>query len=172
MGGAAVLPVPPRIAMQILLTGDPLSAARAYEIGLVNQVVPDAELVPAVQALAERIAANAPLSVIAAKRTVYLASQRRLDDASAAADEIGRRSTTARTPRKARPPSRQAPPGLDRPLMPPTLVATADLVAETAWLDEFLRPLPPPNGGSPRRPGLDHRRSGQPPGLLRRGDPV
>ena len=38
--------VPPRIAMQILLTGDPLTAARAHEIGLVNQVVPDAELVP------------------------------------------------------------------------------------------------------------------------------
>ena len=38
--------VPPRVAMQILLTGDPISAARAYEIGLVNQVVPDAELVP------------------------------------------------------------------------------------------------------------------------------
>ena len=80
--------VPPRIAMQILLTGDPLSAARAYEIGLVNQVVPDAELVPAVQALAERIAANAPLSVMAAKRTVYLALRHRLDDAFTEAEEI------------------------------------------------------------------------------------
>src|SRR6201996_3463494 len=36
--------VPPRIALQILLTGDPLTARRAYEIGLVNDVVPLADL--------------------------------------------------------------------------------------------------------------------------------
>jgi enoyl-CoA hydratase/carnithine racemase len=64
--------LPPRLAMQILLTGDPISALRAYELGLVNEVVPAANLRAAVQALAERIAANAPLSVLAAKRTVYL----------------------------------------------------------------------------------------------------
>jgi enoyl-CoA hydratase/carnithine racemase len=74
--------------MQILLTGDPLSAARAYEIGLVNEVVPDAGLVPAVQALAEKIASNAPLSVMAAKRTVYLSLKDRLDEAYAEADRI------------------------------------------------------------------------------------
>jgi enoyl-CoA hydratase/carnithine racemase len=67
--------VPPRIAMQILLTGDPLTAARAHEVGLVNEVVPDAELRPYVQALAERIAANAPLSVLAAKQTAYLSAR-------------------------------------------------------------------------------------------------
>ena len=40
---AAPLPwlVPPRIAMEILLTGDPIDAHRAYEVGLVNRVVPD-----------------------------------------------------------------------------------------------------------------------------------
>jgi enoyl-CoA hydratase/carnithine racemase len=80
--------VPPRIAMQILLTGEPLSAARSYEIGLVNQVVPDADLVPAAQALAEKIAANAPLSVMAAKRTVYLSLRHRLDDAFGEAERI------------------------------------------------------------------------------------
>ncbi len=80
--------VPPRIAMQILLTGDPLSAARAYEVGLVNQVVPDEELRPATQALAERIAANAPLSVRAAKRTVYLAAQQAHREAFDAAERI------------------------------------------------------------------------------------
>jgi enoyl-CoA hydratase/carnithine racemase len=67
--------VPPRIAMQILLTGDPVTAARAHEVGLVNEVVPDAELRPHVQALAERIAANAPLSVLAAKQTAYLSAR-------------------------------------------------------------------------------------------------
>ena len=64
--------LPPRIALQILLTGDPISAQRAYELGLVNDVVPAAELHQRTQALAERIAANAPLSVLAAKRTAYL----------------------------------------------------------------------------------------------------
>jgi enoyl-CoA hydratase/carnithine racemase len=80
--------VPPRVAMQILLTGDPISAARAYEVGLVNEVVPDAELVPAVQALAERIAANAPLSVMAAKRTAYLSAHHQLADAFVEAERI------------------------------------------------------------------------------------
>ena len=64
--------VPPRIALQILLTGDPLSARRAYEVGLVNEAVPLAALRARPQQVAERIAANAPLSVLAAKRTAYL----------------------------------------------------------------------------------------------------
>jgi enoyl-CoA hydratase/carnithine racemase len=64
--------VPPRIAMEILLTGDPFDAQRAREVGLVNDVVPLADLRSRTQALAERIAANAPLSVRAAKQTAYL----------------------------------------------------------------------------------------------------
>ena len=36
--------IPPRIALQILLTGDPITAQRGYEIGLVNEVVPLADL--------------------------------------------------------------------------------------------------------------------------------
>jgi enoyl-CoA hydratase/carnithine racemase len=64
--------IPPRIALQIMLTGDPITAQRACELGLVNEVVPLADLRTRVQALAERIAANAPLSVLAAKRTAYL----------------------------------------------------------------------------------------------------
>lgn len=72
---AAPLPwlVPPRIAMELLVTGEPITAARAHEVGLVNRVVPMAALRDSVQALGETIAANAPLSVAAAKRTVYLA---------------------------------------------------------------------------------------------------
>jgi enoyl-CoA hydratase/carnithine racemase len=80
--------VPPRAAMEILLTGDPFSAQRAYELGLVNRVVPATDLVTATQELAERIAANAPLSVQAAKRTVYLAAEHPLDEAYAEADRI------------------------------------------------------------------------------------
>jgi enoyl-CoA hydratase/carnithine racemase len=80
--------VPPRIAMQILLTGDPLSARRAYEVGLVNEVVPDADLVARTQQLAERIAANAPLSVAAAKQTAYLSARLSRDEAFTEAERI------------------------------------------------------------------------------------
>jgi len=76
--------LPPRVALQILLTGDPITAQRAFELGLVNEVVPAAELRVRAQSLAERIAANAPLSVRAAKRTVYLSRP----DAYAAAEDI------------------------------------------------------------------------------------
>jgi enoyl-CoA hydratase/carnithine racemase len=87
---AAPLPllVPPRIAMQLLLTGDPIDAARAHEVGLVNQVVPPAELRSATQALAERIAANAPLSVRAAKKTVALVAELPLGAAFEQAEEL------------------------------------------------------------------------------------
>ncbi|HEY0936272.1 MAG TPA: enoyl-CoA hydratase-related protein [Trebonia sp.] len=80
--------VPPRVAMEILLTGDPLTAARAYEVGLVNRVVPDADLHAEVQALAERIAANAPLSVRAAKQTAYLSARLGLAEAYDEAERI------------------------------------------------------------------------------------
>ncbi len=87
---AAPLPwlIPPRVAMQLLLTGDPITARRAHEIGLVNEVVPAADLRAAAQAMAERIAANAPLSVLAGKRTVSLIAQLPLSEAFQAADEI------------------------------------------------------------------------------------
>ncbi len=52
---AAPLPwlVPPRVAMELLVTGEPIDAVRARDVGLVNQVVPLAELRGGVQALAE-----------------------------------------------------------------------------------------------------------------------
>jgi enoyl-CoA hydratase/carnithine racemase len=80
--------VGPRIALEILLTGDPLTAARAYEVGLVNRVVPDADLRAQAQALAERIAGNAPLSVRAAKQTAYLSARVGLTEAFDEADRI------------------------------------------------------------------------------------
>ena len=64
-GGAALWPlaVGPARAKEYLLTGDPLSAAEAERIGLVNRVVPAAELEAAALALARRLAAGAPLAV-------------------------------------------------------------------------------------------------------------
>ena len=55
--------VPRGAAMEMLFTGDYVDAQKALQLGLVNQVVPPAELLPAASALAERIAANAPLSL-------------------------------------------------------------------------------------------------------------
>lgn len=61
------LRVPMGIALEMLLTGDSIDAARGYEIGLLNAVVPPGEVVDAAVALAERIAANGPLGVAAVK---------------------------------------------------------------------------------------------------------
>ena len=80
---AAPLPwlVPPRVAMELLLTGEPVDAQRAYEVGLVNRVVPDPELRSEAGRLARRIAGNAPLSVRAAKAMVQATAGRDLDEA-------------------------------------------------------------------------------------------
>jgi enoyl-CoA hydratase/carnithine racemase len=80
--------VPPRVALEILLTGDPISAARAQQHGLVNDVVPAVALQDRAQQLAERIAANAPLSVLAAKRTAYLSASHGRAEAYDRAEEI------------------------------------------------------------------------------------
>ena len=71
-GGLIKLPkqIPARIAMELALTGDFISAQRAYELGLVNQVVPAGTALEAARALAARIAANGPLAVAASKQVV------------------------------------------------------------------------------------------------------
>jgi enoyl-CoA hydratase/carnithine racemase len=87
---AAPLPwlIGPRAAMEIMLTGDPITAQRAYELGLVNKVVPLAELRETALALATTIAANAPLSVRAAKSLVYLSAEHGWRAALDAADAL------------------------------------------------------------------------------------
>lgn len=80
--------VPPRVALEILLTGDPLDSARAREVGLVNHVVPAVDLRARTQELALTIAANAPLSVRAGKQTAYLSAQHSLAEAYERAEEI------------------------------------------------------------------------------------
>ena len=63
------------------LTGEPLSAARAYEIGLINRVVPSADVLATAMALAQRICANAPLAVRTSKRVMLDAAD--MDEAAA-----------------------------------------------------------------------------------------
>jgi len=59
--------IPWAIAMELLLTGDPISARRAYEVGLINRVVPAEELMSSAFGLAERICRNGPLAVRTSK---------------------------------------------------------------------------------------------------------
>ena len=60
--------VPQAVALELLLTGDPFTAARAAELGLVNRVVPDGSALEAAVELAEKIAANGPLAVAVTKQ--------------------------------------------------------------------------------------------------------
>jgi enoyl-CoA hydratase/carnithine racemase len=87
---AAPLPlmIPRRIAMELVLTGAPISAARAHEIGLVNRLAEPTDLHAAAQELAEQIAANAPLSVAAGKQTATLTAQHPLREAFELAESI------------------------------------------------------------------------------------
>ncbi|MFC1986725.1 enoyl-CoA hydratase/isomerase family protein [Chloroflexota bacterium] len=55
--------IPLCAAMELILIGEPLTAQRAYDIGLVNKVVPDEELMPAAMKIAERIAELSPWAI-------------------------------------------------------------------------------------------------------------
>ncbi len=69
-GGALLLAqrIPRALALEMLLTGDPVDAPRAAEMGLVNRVVEDGRALAAAVELAEKIAANGPLALIATKQ--------------------------------------------------------------------------------------------------------
>ncbi|MEU8791397.1 crotonase/enoyl-CoA hydratase family protein [Streptomyces sp. NPDC048643] len=71
-GGSQRLPrhVGRKRGLEMILTGDPITAARAAEIGLVNAVVPTDELLAAARDLAERIIRHAPTAVAACLRAV------------------------------------------------------------------------------------------------------
>jgi enoyl-CoA hydratase len=71
-GGLMKLPrqIPPRIAMELALTGDFIDAQRAAELGLVNQVVPAGTALDAAKELAAKIVANGPLAVTVSKQVI------------------------------------------------------------------------------------------------------
>lgn len=74
-GGSPVfLPrvLPPGRALQMLMTGDPISAQEAHRLGMVNEVHAQAELMKAAHRIAEKIASNSPTAVQAVKRAVRL----------------------------------------------------------------------------------------------------
>ena len=67
--------LPQRVMMELLLTGAPMTATRAYELGFVNRVVPAELLASETVALARTIAENAPLGVKAGREMTYLACE-------------------------------------------------------------------------------------------------
>src|SRR6185312_3865650 len=71
-GGVIRLPqrIPHHLAMELLLTGEPVSGRRAGELGLVNRVTATGEATAVALQLAEQLAQNAPLALAAVKKIV------------------------------------------------------------------------------------------------------
>ncbi len=70
-GGLIKLPrqIPPRIAMELALTGDFIDAQRAYELGFINRIV-EGPAIEGAKELARAVAANGPLALIASKKVI------------------------------------------------------------------------------------------------------
>lgn len=81
-GGLIRMPkrLPMAIALEMAMTGDPIDAERAAALGLVNKVVPAADLMTEALALADRIAANAPLAVRYSKKVMKHAADASEED--------------------------------------------------------------------------------------------
>lgn len=71
-GGLLRLPrrIPYHLAMELALTGEPMLAPRAFQLGLVNRLADDGEALQAALTLAEQIADGAPLSLVASKQII------------------------------------------------------------------------------------------------------
>lgn len=80
--------LPQRVVMELLLTGEPMSATRMRELGYVNHVVPREQLIGRSLELALRIAANAPLTVKACRALVYAATETGRSEALRAGDRL------------------------------------------------------------------------------------
>jgi enoyl-CoA hydratase len=93
-GGLIRLPrrLPMAIALELAMTGEPISATRAFELGLVNRVVPSEAVLSEAVVLAELIAANAPIAVRWSKRIVkgaqYLSEKEGWELTGAGAGEV------------------------------------------------------------------------------------
>lgn len=82
-GGLIRLPqrIPRALALEMILTGKPISAQRAYEIGLVNYLAPAASVLDRALDLVQSIAANAPMALRASKAIATESADWRAEDA-------------------------------------------------------------------------------------------
>ena len=92
-GGGGVVRIgqrlPTSIALEVVMTGEPITAQRAYELGLVNRVVPSGQSVQAALELANVICQAAPLSVRFSKKIVRTAISQGEGAVFALVDELG-----------------------------------------------------------------------------------
>jgi enoyl-CoA hydratase/carnithine racemase len=77
-----------KAAMEMLLTGEQVSAARARELGLVNRVVPESELHEATLRLARRIATRSPVALRFGKVSFYRQLEVSLEEAYALTSDV------------------------------------------------------------------------------------
>jgi enoyl-CoA hydratase len=84
-GSPVLLPrvLPPGKAMQMLMTGDPITAQEAHRLGMVNELYPRTELMGAALRIAEKIASNSPTAVQAVKRAVLMGEGEPIEQAVA-----------------------------------------------------------------------------------------
>src|SRR3954449_675066 len=84
-GSPALLPrlLPPGRAMQMLMTGDPITAGEAHRLGMVNEIHPQAELMDAARRIADKIVGNSPTAVQAVKQAVRLGEGQPIEQAIA-----------------------------------------------------------------------------------------
>jgi len=71
--------IPQSMAMEMILTGDPIDAPTALRVGLVSRIVPEQELLSAARQIAQRIAGHAPLAVKAVKEVARTALDETLE---------------------------------------------------------------------------------------------
>jgi enoyl-CoA hydratase len=84
-GSPVMLPrlLPPGKALQMLMTGDPITAAEAYRLGMVNELHAQTDLMAATLRIAEKIASNSPTAVQAVKRAVRMGEGQPIEQAIA-----------------------------------------------------------------------------------------
>jgi len=103
-GGGSMVRLPRQVsyckAMEILLTGERISAEEAHRIGFVNEVVPPERLMPRAFEFAERLAKNAPLALRAIKEAVIRTSGMALEQAYQIEHEVSAKVMNSRDARE------------------------------------------------------------------------
>jgi enoyl-CoA hydratase/carnithine racemase len=84
-GSPALLPrlLPRGKALQMLMTGDPVPAQELHRLGMVNEIYPPGDLMPAARRIADKIASNSPTAVQSVKRAVHLGEGQPIEQAIA-----------------------------------------------------------------------------------------